>query len=190
MPLEDRAADTWEPLIAVADLAGGTWPDLARDAAVALAADQDSEARTSDGIRLLADIRAAFAALGNPEAATTKDLLRALNADPEAPWAAIGTGGLTGKRLGDMLGDFEIRPAPEAIRFEVGRARGYTRQAFTDAWRRYCPPARRGYPCHPCQACLPRSTPTRITPLTRINPCQVPALTQINPCQPSNPCRT
>ena len=26
MPLEDRAADTWEPLIAVADLAGGDWP--------------------------------------------------------------------------------------------------------------------------------------------------------------------
>lgn len=32
-------------------------------------------------------------------------------------------------------------PAPEAILFEVGRARGYTREAFTDAWRRYCPPA-------------------------------------------------
>lgn len=107
---------------------------------MALAADQDSEARTSDGIRLLADIRAAFATLGNPDAATTKDLLRVLNSDPEAPWAALGTGGLTGKRLGDMLGDFEIRPAPEAIRFEVGRARGYTRTAFTDAWRRYCPP--------------------------------------------------
>ena len=40
--------------------------------------------------------------------------------------------------------DFEIRPAPEAIRFEVGRARGYTRQAFTDAWRRYCPPGPAG----------------------------------------------
>jgi hypothetical protein len=146
MPLEDRAADTWEPLVAVADLAGGPWPGLARDAAVALAADQDSEARTSDGIRLLADLRAAFAALGNPEAATTKDLLRVLNADLEAPWAAIGMGGLTGKRLGDMLGDFEIRPAPEAIRFEVGRARGYTREAFTDAWRRYCPPGPPGVP--------------------------------------------
>lgn len=29
MPLEDRAADTWEPLVAVADLAGGHWPDTA-----------------------------------------------------------------------------------------------------------------------------------------------------------------
>ena len=33
MPLEDRAADTWEPLIAIADLAGGHWPDRARAAA-------------------------------------------------------------------------------------------------------------------------------------------------------------
>jgi hypothetical protein len=144
MPLEDRAADTWEPLVAVADLAAGAWPALARAAAVALAADQDSEARTSDGIRLLADLRAAFAALGNPEAATTKDLLRILNSDLEAPWAALAPGGITAKRLGDMLGDFEIRPASEAIRFEVGRARGYTRQAFADAWRRYCPPGPAG----------------------------------------------
>ncbi len=141
MPLEDRAADTWEPLVAVADLAGGWWPGLARDAAVVLTADQDSEARASDGIRLLADIRAAFAALGNPDAATTKDLLRALNADPDGPWASIAPSGLIGKRLGDLLRDFDISPEPEAIRFEVGRARGYSRDAFTDAWRRYCPPA-------------------------------------------------
>src|SRR5262249_15850242 len=26
MPIEDRAADTWEPLVAVADHAGGHWP--------------------------------------------------------------------------------------------------------------------------------------------------------------------
>ena len=119
------------------------WPDLARDAAVALTADQDSEARTSDGIRLLADIRAAFAALGNPEAATTKDLLRALNADPEAPWAAIGPTGLTGKRLGDMLARLRhpLRhdPVPRSA-----RPRATTAPDFTDAWRRYCPPAGRG----------------------------------------------
>lgn len=32
MPVEDRAADTWEPLVAVADLAGGAWPEAARAA--------------------------------------------------------------------------------------------------------------------------------------------------------------
>src|SRR5215213_3849442 len=38
MPLEDRAADTWEPLVAIADLAGGNWPGRARDAATAMTA--------------------------------------------------------------------------------------------------------------------------------------------------------
>ena len=42
MPLEDRAADTWEPMIAVADLAGGHWPRAARKAAVALTSDRDA----------------------------------------------------------------------------------------------------------------------------------------------------
>ena len=34
--VEDRAADIWEPLLAIADLAGGAWPDLARKAAAVL----------------------------------------------------------------------------------------------------------------------------------------------------------
>src|SRR6266700_225686 len=51
MPVEDRAADTWEPLIAVADLAGGTWPARARMAAVALTAEDDTD--TTLGARLL-----------------------------------------------------------------------------------------------------------------------------------------
>jgi hypothetical protein len=167
MPLEDRAADTWEPLIAVADLAGSIWPQCARRAAVALTADQDSEARTSDGIRLLADIRAAFAALGNPEAVTTKDLLRVLNSDPEAPWPGIGPSGLTGKRLGDMLGDFEIRS--DTIRFPVGQAKGYHRPDFIDAWARYCPPPP-GVPSVPSS--FSQVTPGTDSALVRIDPYQ------------------
>jgi hypothetical protein len=138
MPLEDRAADTWEPLIAVADLAGGPWPGLARRAATAMTADRDAAASLSDRLRLLADIRAAFAALGNPEAAATTELIAVLNSDPEAPWSGIGPNGLTGKRLGDLLSDFEIRS--DTIRFRVGQAKGYHRPDFTDAWARYCPP--------------------------------------------------
>ena len=71
MPLEDRAADTWEPLIAVADLAAGEWPELARHAAVVLTADRDQAANVSDRIRLLADCRAAF---GDADALPTTTL--------------------------------------------------------------------------------------------------------------------
>src|SRR5262249_21949250 len=60
MPLEDRAADTWEPLIAIADLAGGNWPDLARNAALALTASHQAAAVQSERIRLLTDCRTAF----------------------------------------------------------------------------------------------------------------------------------
>src|SRR5262249_32950756 len=36
--LNDRAADIWEPLLIIADLAGGEWPGLARQAAIHLSA--------------------------------------------------------------------------------------------------------------------------------------------------------
>ena len=36
--LNDRAGDIWEPLLTLADLAGGEWPKLARDAALQMSA--------------------------------------------------------------------------------------------------------------------------------------------------------
>ena len=41
--LNDRAADIWEPLLAIADLAGGDWPQLARQAALKLSAAYDDD---------------------------------------------------------------------------------------------------------------------------------------------------
>ena len=64
--LEDRAADTWESLFAVADAVGGHWPTTARTAAASLIRQQHaSEAERSDGLKLLSDIRATFAAREN-----------------------------------------------------------------------------------------------------------------------------
>jgi Protein of unknown function (DUF3631) len=62
MPVEDRAADTWEPLISVADAAGGRWPTTARAACKALvdAADSADEDK-SLSVKLLVDIRQIFA---------------------------------------------------------------------------------------------------------------------------------
>src|SRR5690606_17521707 len=60
MPVEDRAADTWEPLIIVADHAGGTWPERARAAALVLTAEADEGGQTSARVRLLAACRTAF----------------------------------------------------------------------------------------------------------------------------------
>src|SRR5205814_5335818 len=112
MPLEDRAADTWEPLIAVADLAGADWPERARRAAKLLTDDHDKTANTSDRIRLLADCRDAF---GDLDAIPTTLLIDGLKADPEAPWASYGGTGLTPMRLAALLREFDIHST--TIRF-------------------------------------------------------------------------
>jgi hypothetical protein len=58
--IQDRDADVWEPLIAIADAVGGDWPQQARVAAVALLG-EGREADASLGVRLLADLRIVFA---------------------------------------------------------------------------------------------------------------------------------
>jgi hypothetical protein len=137
MPVEDRAADTWEPLIAVADHAGGIWPDQARAAVLALNAESAQSGATSDRIRLLIDCHAA---IGTEPAIPTALLLQRLKADPEAPWVDYGPGrdGLSAMKLGTLLREYEIRS--DTIRFPgIGQAKGYHREHFTDAWRRYTP---------------------------------------------------
>jgi putative DNA primase/helicase len=57
--LHDRAADNWEPLLAIADRAGGEWPERARKAALALSGHGASE-DGSLGVMLLGDIKAIF----------------------------------------------------------------------------------------------------------------------------------
>ncbi len=135
MPVEDRAADTWEPLVAVADHAGGDWPERARAAVLALTAEADDNGQPSARLRLLADCRTAF---GTDTALPTADLLERLKADPEAPWADYGPNGLTAMKLATVLREYEIRSGN--IRFLDGtQAKGYQRADFTDAWARYCP---------------------------------------------------
>nr|WP_258574290.1 DUF3631 domain-containing protein [Streptomyces shenzhenensis] len=139
MPVEDRAADTWEPLVIIADLAGGHWPASARAACVAMTrfeAVQDEQ--TNLKTRLLRDIHRVFEALGNPETLSSLDLVTALLQDPDAPWAEHSTNGLNAYHLGRMLRDFDIRPAN--YRFDKGRqAKGYARNRFLDSWARHCP---------------------------------------------------
>jgi hypothetical protein len=159
MPVEDRAADTWEPLIAVADLAGGTWPQRARNACLALTADRESADDVPLKVRLLMDCRTAFA---HAPALPTGVLLDRLRADPEAPWIDLGPGGLSARRLAQMLRDYDITSSNQRFP-ESGQAKGYNRLDFTDAWSRYCPettpaPAAEGYPSHPSQASHRRST--------------------------------
>jgi hypothetical protein len=85
--ITDRAADVWEPLIAIADQAGGKWPDRARAAAVALN-NQRAERDPSLGVQLLADCRRILDD-HKVDRITTEHLVEALVALEESPWGEL-----------------------------------------------------------------------------------------------------
>ncbi|NEA73213.1 DUF3631 domain-containing protein [Streptomyces sp. SID13588] len=139
MPVEDRAADTWEPLVIVADLAAGPWPRLARKACAQMVASEvAAEEDSAGGARILADIRRVFFAQREVDSLCSEELVHQLRLDEESPWAELGRGGLTTRDLGRLLRGYDIRPGN--VRLANGTQRkGYTRNKFLDAWRRYCP---------------------------------------------------
>jgi hypothetical protein len=135
--LSDRAVEGWEPLFAVADLAGGEWPGRARRAALELAG-AAPELETSDGLLLLEDIRRVFTTRG-ARSLTTQSLIKDLSDLPESPWRDY-KGGLNGHLLGRLLGAFEVHST--ALRTKAGTLRGYRLDQFEDAFARYLPSPR------------------------------------------------
>lgn len=134
--INDRDADVWEALLAVADLAGGCWPERARGAAVALVA-ASKERAPSIGVLLLRDIREVFTNLG-VDRLTTEQLLHGLNQMDESPWPTIRRGEqLDGRGLSQRLAKYNI-----GSKLHAGERglRGYVVAQFTDAWSRYLPP--------------------------------------------------
>jgi hypothetical protein len=147
MPLEDRAADTWEPLIAIADLAGGDWPARAREAAATMTqAEAQQEEDTAASVRLLADLRQIFTA-ANAEALYTSTILEGLHRLEDAPWADWYGHPLTTRELAKLLRPYQVES--KNIREHGGSPRkGYARADLQDAWARYVP-------LHPLQELQP-----------------------------------
>jgi Protein of unknown function (DUF3631) len=152
--LNDRAADSWRHLIALADAAGGTWPARARMAARVLSGVETSEDNEqSRGVRLLADIRAIFEKRAEsaaevarqglavaPARISSAQLVEKLAEDAVGPWAAYDHGRpLSQAQLAGLLEPFGIEPGQRWI---GGRnQRGYERAQFEEAWQRYLPGA-------------------------------------------------
>jgi len=131
--LNDRANDCWEPLLAVAEVAGGDWPRIARAAAVSLhGLEEDAP---SIGAELLASIRDAFDTR-RTDRLSTADLLETLADDEEAPWAAWNRGKpMTPHQLSKRLSEFGIKPGTNRVGLRV--AKGYRLEQFTEAFNRY-----------------------------------------------------
>ena len=131
--IADRDADIWEPLLAVADVAGGHWPKRARVAAVALVADS-KESTPSLGIRLLVDLHTVF---GVADVMSTESILAALHKLDEAPWADLRGLPLNARGLAGRLRQYGVKSAD--VRLGEWNGKGYKREDLWDAWSRYLP---------------------------------------------------
>jgi Protein of unknown function (DUF3631) len=129
--IEDRDADVWEPLLAVADAAGGAWPESARVAAVALVAESKGST-PSLGVLLLQDLRAAF---GDADAMSTELILQRLTALDESPWGDLRGKPLNARGLATRLRGYGIHS--RNVRIGESISKGYTREDLHDAWTRY-----------------------------------------------------
>lgn len=131
LPLKDRAADVWEPLITIADLAGGEWPLRAREAAVSLQRAYEDQEVLTPGLELLNDIRTALTPHNGHQIATTT-LTDALERVVGTRWEVEG---ISARTLARYLDEFDIKPR----RLKGGQARGYDVKALRSAMERYLP---------------------------------------------------
>ncbi|WP_425408090.1 DUF3631 domain-containing protein [Hyphococcus sp.] len=139
--IEDRPAEIWEPLIAVADAAGGDWPELARNACLALSK-VALDRKVSLGVRLLGDMRTVF---GDAIALHTKTIIERL-CNPEkyglaadAPWAELHGKPITTRTLAGMLKKYGVES--KKVKVEGVSLQGYRREPLHDAWERYLSPS-------------------------------------------------
>ncbi|MGQ0429064.1 MAG: DUF3631 domain-containing protein [Gammaproteobacteria bacterium] len=131
--VEDRAADCWEAPLTIAALAGGSWPDRAAVAAVALVA-QSRESNPSLGVRLLADLRVVF---DGALSLTTEEIITRLCRIEEAPWSDLKGHAIDARRLAVMLRPYGV--ASRRLREGASVLRGYHVEDLADPWQRYLP---------------------------------------------------
>jgi hypothetical protein len=130
--VEDRPADVWEPLLAVAHAAGGEWPELAEAACRTFVLTAPDTTHTTS-LQLLEDLRTVF---GEQTSMSTADIIKELCNLEESPWKSLGVAGIDAVRLSKELKKYGVKPLQ--IRGERN-LRGYYRNHLADPWERYLP---------------------------------------------------
>lgn len=134
--LHNRREDNWRPLISIADICGGGWPEKARNAARRLCEGNQQE-DTSVAVSLLTDIKQIFE---NSEATklTTEEILRELHRMVERPWPEWRNAKpLTDRQMARILNPYRL--SSKTIRIRDTQRKGYILSDFEDAFRRYLP---------------------------------------------------
>jgi len=129
--IQDRNADVWEALVAVADLAGGDWPERARVAAVAQVADSMAGA-PSIGVQLLTDLKDVFDGQASMWA---ESILDALHAMDERPWNDLRGKPVDNRWLARQLNKYGV--SSKDVKLSGVNKKGYRAEDLHDPWTRY-----------------------------------------------------
>lgn len=140
--LSDRAQDNWEPLLAIATVAGKDWLDRATKAALTLS--RQSNEKGSTGNELLADIQLIFEkrAHGNQyaEKISTSELIEELQEIEESPWATYNHGyPVSPRQISSQLSIYGIKSKTVRVG-KYDTPKGYELSQFEDAFARYLNP--------------------------------------------------
>lgn len=136
--IQDRDADLWEPLFAVADAVGGAWPEVTRRSAVALVADTKA-ASPSLGVLLLKDIQTVFA---DHPYLSTDSLLEGLHKIEDSPWGDLKGKPLDARGLAQRLRKYGVKSKNIRLNDSNKILKGYAATDLYDTWARYLgPPA-------------------------------------------------
>ncbi len=138
--IDGRQAQIWEPIVALADLAGGEWPALARAACVALVDGVRAADAPDPKTRLLSDVRAYFDEVRHSYV-TSDALIKHLTADESRGWQEYHRDKpLTPHALARLLKPFGLKPTlRRSAELPEGRARAWSRAEFEPVWSRYVP---------------------------------------------------
>jgi hypothetical protein len=137
--LNDRAQDIWEPLLAIAELAGEEWTAQAHAAAVALSGAEEDDDLAIVLLRCCHDAFAAEAADAVPTARLLALLVARDDGTPFAGWWGkdVDDAKLKGPaaRLARLLKPHGI--TPRQVWHRGANTRGYERASFESVWERY-----------------------------------------------------
>lgn len=134
--ISDRALDNWEPLLAIAKLAGNTWIENVYEAAANLS--EGDKETLPIGTELLKDIEKIFADKSIIKIHTV-DLINCLCEDEESPWSTYNFRGqdkkITPRQLSKLLSPYQITTK----NIEIGgvQKKGFEKIQFEEVWERY-----------------------------------------------------
>jgi hypothetical protein len=136
----DRLAEVWRPSFAIAQAAGGHWPERVEHACAVLRGAAAKIDRESEAVALLGDIRTVHNAMPSPGLGVhTVELLRLLLTPDDSRWRAVNRGlPLDAIGLARRLADFDV--TPRDIKLGGVTRKGYRWADFADAWSRYLDP--------------------------------------------------